>query len=101
MLKDNLTTCVESEPDGRSDCHAWGSLILHELPGVILGVRPGAPGYESVEIAPVPGYLAWAKGDVATKWGNIHVEWKTAPDGKLELDYRVPDEIRDKVTVKV
>jgi len=57
MLRNNLTTCVENYVGERSDCHAWGALLLHELPAVILGVRPGAPGFEKILVAPVPGYL--------------------------------------------
>lgn len=43
MLQKHLTTCVENTVDERSDCHAWGAVILYEMPSVILGVRPGAP----------------------------------------------------------
>lgn len=57
MVKLHCTTCVESEAYARSDCHAWGSLILYELPSITLGVRPAAPGYKKVRIAPVAGYL--------------------------------------------
>lgn len=67
MVKDNLTTCVEDGVNGRSDCHAWGSLILFELPAVVLGVHPAAPGYEKIAVEPNPGYLEWAKGEVITK----------------------------------
>lgn len=101
MLKNNLTTCVENYVGERSDCHAWGALILHELPAVTLGVRPAAPGFEKVAIAPVPGYLGWAKGDVITPWGMVHVEWEKAADGKLKLNYQVPDEMRERVEVHV
>ena len=44
MLENNLTTCVENETDARSDCHAWGALMCYELPVVMQGVRPIAPG---------------------------------------------------------
>ena len=100
MLKNNLTTCVENPVGERSDCHAWGALLLHELPAVILGVRPGAPGFEKVQIAPVPGYLDWAKGDVVTPYGMVHVEW-TKENGKPVLHYSVPEAARDKVEICV
>lgn len=32
MLRDNLTTCVENFTDQRSDCHAWGAIMLYALP---------------------------------------------------------------------
>jgi len=41
---------VENATDARSDCHAWGSLILYEVPAVMLGVRPAKPGYAAVEV---------------------------------------------------
>lgn len=87
MLKKNLTTCVENPLDGRSDCHAWGSLLLYELPAIILGVKPAAPGFEKIEIAPVSGKLTWAKGDVITPKGMVHVEWKKQEDGILDIKY--------------
>ncbi|WP_291224501.1 hypothetical protein [Gemmiger sp.] len=45
MVENHLTTCVENDTDTRSDCHAWGALLCYELPAVILGVRPAAPGF--------------------------------------------------------
>ncbi len=87
MLKNNCSTCVESaDISPRSDCHAWSSLLLYELPAVILGVRPTAPGFEAYEVRPVPGYLQWAKGKVITPIGEIHVCWKRNSDGTLALD---------------
>ncbi|MCD8012116.1 MAG: hypothetical protein LUG99_02870 [Lachnospiraceae bacterium] len=97
MIQLHCTTCVEAEAYARSECHAWGSLILHELPSVTLGVRPAAPGYQKIRIAPVPGYLTWAKGTVPTKWGMISVEWKKTADGKLDVAYEIPETARGKV----
>ena len=97
MLRDHLTTCVENGLDGRSDCHAWGSLILYELPAVILGVRPGAPGYEKIVVSPKTGYLSWAKGDVITPWGNIRVAWEKADDGTVKLQVKAADEILKRI----
>ena len=75
MVEKHATTCVEDEVQERSDCHAWGSLILYELPSVILGVRPAKPGYQDMKINPVPGYLTSASGSVITPKGVVHVQW--------------------------
>ena len=97
MLANHLTTCVENNTDERSDCHAWGALLLYELPAVILGVRPAAPGFEKIRIAPTPGYLTWARGTAATKWGMVFVEWERKEDGRLEVCYQVPEGMEDEV----
>ncbi len=89
MVKMHCTTCVESEAYPRSECHAWGALILYELPSITLGVRPAAPGYKKVRIAPVPGYLTNASGIVKTPAGNIRVSWKIE-NGAFKIDYEVP-----------
>lgn len=91
MLKNNLTTCVENGTDERSDCHAWGALLLYELPATILGVRPAAAGYEKVSIKPVPGYLDYASGDCITRKGLVHVEWKRNEKGELSINKTLPD----------
>ena len=90
MVKNNLTTCQENDTDARSDCHAWGSLALYELPSVILGVRPAKPGYAAVSVNPVVGYLQWAKGSVWTPHGEISVAWKRDGDD-INVDIKVPD----------
>lgn len=90
MLANNLTTCVENETDGRSDCHAWGSLALYELPSVTLGVRPTKPGYEEIEVKPVTGYLNSAKGEVLTPKGIIKVAWEKV-NGEVKVDVETPD----------
>lgn len=55
MVENHLTTCVESDTDTRSDCHAWEALLCYELPAVILGVRPAALGFQKVRIEPQVG----------------------------------------------
>lgn len=75
MIDKYTTTCVEDEVQERSECHAWGALILYELPSVILGIRPSAPGYEKMEVKPMPGYLKSARGQVITPKGMVNVEW--------------------------
>lgn len=91
MLKDHLTTCVENDTDMRSDCHAWASLMCYELPAVVLGVKPAAPGFEKVFIRPRMGKLTHAGGDVITPKGNVHVEWKRTQEGTCALSYDLPE----------
>lgn len=81
MIANGCTTCVESEGYNRSECHAWGSLILYELPSVTLGVRPASPGYETARVAPVPGYLDHAEGTVHTPRGDVRVAWHRNKSG--------------------
>ena len=91
MLKDHLSTCVENDTDMRSDCHAWASLMCYELPAVVLGVKPAAPGFEKVFIRPRMGKLMHACGDVVTPRGKVHVEWKRMQDGTCGLSYTLPE----------
>lgn len=94
MIRNHLTTCVENDTDERSDCHAWGSAILYELPANSLGVNPIAPGFEAVSIKPETGYFDFCMGDVITPHGTIHVEWEKLKNGQFRLDYWVPSGIR-------
>ena len=41
----------------RSDCHAWASHPLFHFQATLAGIRPAAPGFARVEIAPAPGRL--------------------------------------------
>ena len=91
MLRDKMTTCVENDTDRRSDCHGWASLMCFELPAVILGVRPGAPGFAKVRLAPQMGKLTSASGSVITPRGTVHVKWTKTPEGSCDLQYTLPD----------
>jgi hypothetical protein len=88
MLKKNLTTCVEDGLEERSDCHAWGALALYELPAAVLGVRPISPGFKTVEVKPITGYLKWAEGEVVTPKGTVKVNWKKI-DQKIDIRYEI------------
>lgn len=86
MLEKGLTTCVEDEVGERSDCHAWGSLILYELPSVVLGVQPAAPGYRAVSVRPEPGSLEYAEGNVLTPKGMVRVRWSLGDGGSFSCE---------------
>lgn len=64
----------------------------------VLGIRqaPHSAGWEKVLIAPVPGPLTWAKGQVKTPRGVIKVSWKRTGN-VLTLEKSVPKGIQVEV----
>ncbi len=94
MIAQNVTTTVEDDVNARSDCHAWGALVLYELPAVVLGVRPSKPGYEEIELKPELGYLSFAEGDVITPKGMLHVRCEKNENGSLNVSYLAPEGLK-------
>ncbi len=73
-----LTTPEAPEPS-RSDCHGWGAHPLFHLRASVLGIRPGAFGFERVRIEPQLGPLTQAEGSVPHPAGGmIHVRVERA-----------------------
>ncbi len=97
MVRNHCTTCVEAEFYARSECHAWGALALYELPSVVLGVRPAAPGYSRISVRPAAGYMRSASGKVHTPAGDLEVSWVKAENGKIRVKIACADEVREKI----
>lgn len=99
MLANNLTTCSETEGEvTRSDCHAWGSVALYEIPSIILGVSPVGIGYDVIEIRPQPGYLKHASGTVNTPKGPVIVSWCFA-DYEFKLSATIPEAMSARIVM--
>jgi hypothetical protein len=60
------------------------------LSSEILGVKPIECGFRRFIVAPKPGGLTWAKGDVPTPHGIIRVHWKIE-DGDIDIKVSVPE----------
>ena len=75
FVRDNMSTLLEMpttpEHEARSDCHAWGAHPLYHLHANVLGVRPDAPFFARVRIAPQPGPLRWIKASTPHRNGLI------------------------------
>jgi len=71
-----FTSTPEAPEPSRSDAHAWGAHPAWHAVASVAGVRPGAPGFAYVTVAPLPGPLTWIKTSV------VH------PHGRVELDLR-------------
>ena len=56
-VKTGLRTPLEAPGEARSDCHAWGSHPLLHLHSGVAGVKPAAPCFGAVRIAPNPAGL--------------------------------------------
>ena len=101
MLEAGATTVWESFPTGttgsggfptRSHCHAWSSAPSYFLPRIVLGIKPTAPGAETVQISPRLAGLSWARGTVATVRGPISVSWKLTGDA-LDVHCTAPADV--------
>ena len=57
LMADGFVTPPEMFEPSRSDCHGWGSHPLYHFQATLAGIRPTAPGFAAVEIAPCPGPL--------------------------------------------
>ena len=80
-LEWHMTTLPEEPGVTRSDCHAWGSLMLYEFPRRILGVEAAEPGYESIRIRPLARYVKRASGKAYTPVGEVHVAYTSREEG--------------------
>jgi hypothetical protein len=69
--------------------HGWAAAPTVQLTQQILGVQPVGAGYATWTIQPRPGRLAWARGVVPTKYGDISTRW-TASTHRFELHISTP-----------
>jgi alpha-L-rhamnosidase len=60
--------------------HGWATGPVSSLSGYVLGARPVTPGYRTWIIAPQPGSLEWAQGQVPTPAGSLVSRWRHATD---------------------
>jgi hypothetical protein len=72
------------KPDGSpgidlftSLAHPWGAAPTYVLPEYLLGVTPTSPGYKTVAVTPLFGYLNLPEvsGRVPTPSGPVEVAW--------------------------
>jgi len=89
------TTPEQPEKDdgtlvSRSDCHAWGAHPLFHLHASILGIRPVAPRFARVRIAPQPGTLRHITATTPTPKGNIRCDLSFS-DGSIAGTIELPD----------
>src|SRR5579862_7380197 len=94
MLEKGATTFWETFPKNNSNghwsrslCHGWSAAPTYFLSTQVLGVKPTAPGYTQVRIAPQPFNLQWASGVVPTPRGPITVSWHLNEAGEIDLHY--------------
>lgn len=99
LLNDDLTTIPEVPgPQTRSDCHAWGALLLYEYPCRILGVYPDQPGFARIGIRPMALFLGQAAGTVPTPKGDVSVRW-TVREGRFAMEVRWPKGVPARITL--
>lgn len=55
--------------------HGWSSGPTSALSEYALGIRPRTPGFSTWSVAPQPGDLRWAAGQIPTPHGPIAVRW--------------------------
>jgi alpha-L-rhamnosidase len=75
MISLGLTTWAESPEPTRSDSHAWSAHPNFDLMTIVAGIRPKAPGFESVVIEPHLGALMRVDADLPTPRGMVEVQF--------------------------
>ncbi len=91
MLDLGLTTFAEEPDPTRSDCHAWSASPNYHLLALVCGIRPDAPGFGKVTIAPSLGELDWVEGNVPHPLGPIQVRFERGRAGGLTGSVELPD----------
>ncbi|MFA9480364.1 alpha-L-rhamnosidase C-terminal domain-containing protein, partial [Phycisphaerales bacterium AB-hyl4] len=74
LVGQGMRTPVEMPEPSRSDCHAWGSHPLFHFHASLAGVRPAAPGFARVQVAPVSlAGIERIESRVPHPAGEVHV----------------------------
>ncbi|MGD2136162.1 MAG: alpha-L-rhamnosidase N-terminal domain-containing protein, partial [Gemmatimonadales bacterium] len=90
MLALGLTTTPERPEPTRSDSHAWSAHPNYGLLATVVGIRPAAPGFRRVRVAPHLGPLRHAAGSIAHPSGTIDVELVRSGDDGLTATVTLP-----------
>jgi hypothetical protein len=81
MISLGLTTWAESPEPTRSDSHAWSAHPNFDLLTIVAGIRPKAPGFETVVIEPHLGALMHVDADMPTPKGMVEVQYLREANG--------------------
>jgi alpha-L-rhamnosidase len=85
MLSLGLSTWAEKPVPSRSDAHAWSSHPTYDLLTLMAGIKPDAPGFQRIRIAPHFGSLDEMDAVMPHPRGIIHVLiiafWADLPPG--------------------
>lgn len=84
-----FTSTPEGPEPGRSDAHAWGAHPAWHTLASIAGVRPDAPGFTKVRIAPMPGPLDHFDAAVVHPRGSIEIAFRRRAPGKQACRFAV------------
>jgi len=87
-----FTATPEAPEPSRSDAHAWGAHPAWHSLASMAGIRPAAPGFRRVRIAPCPGSLKDIGCSVVHPKGIIAVEMKFS-GGKVSATVTLPEGI--------
>ena len=89
----HFTTWPEARGDTRSDTHAWSSHPTADLISIVAGIRPGAPGYATVEIAPTLGDLTSVDAAAMTPSGLVSVSYRRSRTGAVDATITRPSSL--------
>ena len=87
-----FTSTPEQPEPTRSDAHAWGAHPAWHSMASIAGVRPSAPSFRTVRVAPCPGTLEYVQCSVVHPQGTVEVDLRFAA-GKASGTITLPDGI--------
>jgi hypothetical protein len=91
MLNKGLTTFAENPDPARSDCHAWSASPNYDFLATVAGIRPGTPGFKSVEIEPALGKLNYIKGEMPHPAGTISFNLKRTGSKGINGEIVLPE----------
>ena len=98
MLQKGLTTFAENPDPARSDCHAWSASPDYDFLATVAGIRPGMPGFKTVEIEPALGKLTFIKGQMPHPAGIISFDLKRKVDEGISGGIILPEGLTGKFT---
>ena len=102
LLAYHVTTWPEDPVTQRSECHGWSGLPVIEFIRCSFGVRPGAPGFKSILIAPCEFDLGDMEATICTVQGPIYARRRIVLEGMLrraEFWYEFPRKMPVHVTL--
>lgn len=72
--------------------HGWSTGVLPALTNFLLGATPTGPGFSTYSVKPHPGSVSWARGQLATPHGPLHVSWSQGvQNGSFSLQLSAPN----------